>query len=911
MKIRKILFGMTAGMMTVSSAIVCQVSAGAVDTTLYNNEAVGSWNSLEVDLSKAGTAGDDSSLEISCTAPEDAADGHRLFNVILTDDDWTNPKYTMSYDSSKTDFSVTIPGSELKGKSSIKIQAGAVDVKLTVRAVDFEEDTRSTADVKLDLPINISMTTYTDDNTIGANADYSINVTDQFSAKTIGELLQTLKGVNVPAGKYFSDSLGVGADGFEMNIGIHGRDSSGNDQWGWSNNTVSYADGGFIAFDDDNFYYPGSSSDTIAGIDVNIRPKMEDSPTEGKQQAVSEVIRNLKADSTITIQTAEDKRTTADLKLNLPINIIMTASTDEYTIGTKADYYVDITDQFSAKTMGELLQTLKGVNVPAGKYFSDSLGLGVDGYEMNIGIHGRDSSGNDQWGGSSKTVSYADGGFISFDDDNFYYTGANGDTLVDININIRPRMIYVEAEGKDQAVSEKVRNLKPGDQITIQTVKDTRSEITIPAPKGSIVMYCFQDEWNEGTMATADIPASSVSGITSGKTTVKELKEKYKTISASGKPVYTKDSLNLGKDAFTYAVWLHMKNGSQEDWWRGTLVSFDETAVLYTEDIDSSFDNYTIEEIGFTVYPVIEELPNGKNRAVNEKIRNLDPNKTEKIYINGTEAADDDEDDIKYDGLGEVKAEGNVTFKAAEWDSTQTDCNIFAIDPSWIKTEDDIVIVKMKYNKAYYDEWVRLVVVKNDGDYNDFYVEFDKRDFNIHFRAKTLMEKWGCKTVKELTDLNLTVQLWNPELGDNVDYQVSVISPKFEETIVPPESKPADYVPPTIENPQQNKTNAQTTGVKPSKDDPSKKVYDTRFVMSVSESAVISSGKKMVAYISIKRLDTNQVATITTTICYDNVSALGETISAGDGEKLLAFAVVNIPEGVSIEYTSIILSEAE
>lgn len=58
---------------------------------------------------------------------------------------------------------------------------------------------------------------------------------------------------------------------------------------------------------------------------------------------------------------------------------------------------------------------------------------------------------------------------------------------------------------------------------------------------------------------------------------------------------------------------------------------------------------------------------------------------------------------------------------------------VVAIDPSWIKTEDDVVIVKLKYNKDYYDEWARLVVVKNDGDYNDFYVEFDKRDFNIHF----------------------------------------------------------------------------------------------------------------------------------------------------------------------------------
>ncbi len=75
-------------------------------------------------------------------------DSHRLFNVIINGD-WDNPEYTMSYDSSEMDFSVTVPGSELKGKSSIKIQAGDVDVKLMVKAVDFEEDKRATADLKL------------------------------------------------------------------------------------------------------------------------------------------------------------------------------------------------------------------------------------------------------------------------------------------------------------------------------------------------------------------------------------------------------------------------------------------------------------------------------------------------------------------------------------------------------------------------------------------------------------------------------------------------------------------------------------------------------------------------------------------------------------------------------------------
>lgn len=173
------------------------------------------------------------------------------------------------------------------------------------------------------------------------------------------------------------------------------------------------------------------------------------------------------------------------------------------------------------------------------------------------------------------------------------------------------------------------------------------------------------------------------------------------------------------------------------------------------------------------------------------------------------------------------------------------------------------------------------------------------------------MEKWGCKTVKELTDLNLSVQLWNPELGDNVDYQVSVISPKFEEKIEAPADKSEDYVPPAIEL-VPDKTASQATGVKPSAKNPNEKVYDTRFVMSVSSSDLVSGeGFKMVAYITIKRLDTNQTATVSTTICYDSVSAVGDTISAADGQKLLAFAIVNIPAGVDIEYTSIIMGVAD
>ena len=907
MKIRKFLTGMTAGIMAVSSAIVCQISAGAVDVTLVSGTAVASWKDITVDISKAGTATEDSSLEISCPAPDGAVENQRLFNVILNDADWDSPTYSASYDSSKTEFSVTVPGSALTGKSNVMIQAGDIGVNVTVKAVGFAEDARATADITLDLPTNLRMDVYTDDSTIGANAGYEVDVTDQFSVKTYGDLLDAFKGADLPAGKYVGDSLDLGADGFEMSIGFMGSDGSGSEYWG-STDTVSYKDGGFLAIDSDS-YYPGSRDDTICEINVTIRPKMEYIESEGKNQAVSEKVRNLREGDAIVIQTAEDARE-AFAAPELPTNVKLTAYQDStWLSGSYGAKWIELTDMLNAETVGDLSKNYKSITIPAGKYISDTLGLGADGFEYCLEFNATDSNNEIHYGGIGYSISYTNGGSFLLDDMN--YDGSGSDKLNFISLNLRTK-VEDAGNGKSQAVSEKVRNLREGDTIVIQTAEDARSEVTVPAPTGAIVMSCYRDEWNEGTMACADIPASSVSGITSGKTTVKELKEKYKTISASGKPVYTKDSLNLGKDAFTYAVWLHMKNGSQEDWWRGTLVSFDETAVLNTEDIDSSLDDYAIEEIGFTVYPVIEELPNGKNRAVNEKIRSLDPDKTEKIYINGTEAADDDEDDIKYDGMGEVKEKGTKVFGNAEWDPEQLDITIAAIDPSWLKTEDDIIIFKMKYNKDYYEEWARLVIAKNDGDYSEgFAYQFGERDFNIHIRVGELMKYWNCSTVKELAGKNMMIQLWEPNEGDSVDYQISIISPKFEEKIEAPADKSEDYVPPAIEL-VPDKTASQTTGVKPSVKNPSEKVYDTRFVMSVSSSDLVSGeGFKMVAYITIKRLDTNQTATVSTTICYDSVSAVGDTISAADGQKLLAFAIVNIPAGVDIEYTSIIMGVAD
>lgn len=39
-----------------------------------------------------------------------------------------------------------------------------------------------------------------------------------------------------------------------------------------------------------------------------------------------------------------------------------------------------------------------------------------------------------------------------------------------------------------------------------------------------------------------------------------------------------------------------MKNGSQKGWWSSGLISFDDIAVLVTDDINTDLDDFVIEE---------------------------------------------------------------------------------------------------------------------------------------------------------------------------------------------------------------------------------------------------------------------------------------------------------------------------
>ena len=41
-----------------------------------------------------------------------------------------------------------------------------------------------------------------------------------------------------------------------------------------------------------------------------------------------------------------------------------------------------------------------------------------------------------------------------------------------------------------------------------------------------------------------------------------------------------------------------MKNGSQKGWWSSGLISFDDIAVLVTDDINTDLDDFVIEEAG-------------------------------------------------------------------------------------------------------------------------------------------------------------------------------------------------------------------------------------------------------------------------------------------------------------------------
>ena len=88
------------------------------------------------------------------------------------------------------------------------------------------------------------------------------------NAETVGDLSKNYKSITIPAGKYISDTLGLGADGFEYCLEFNATDSNNEIHYGGIGYSISYTNGGSFLLDDMN--YDGSGSDKLNFISLNL-----------------------------------------------------------------------------------------------------------------------------------------------------------------------------------------------------------------------------------------------------------------------------------------------------------------------------------------------------------------------------------------------------------------------------------------------------------------------------------------------------------------------------------------------------------------------------------------------------------------------------------------------------------------
>ncbi|MGN1340289.1 MAG: hypothetical protein ACI4WS_08350, partial [Oscillospiraceae bacterium] len=663
------------------------------------------------------------------------------------------------------------------------------------------EDTRSEVTLPAHGNYSMIMGSFTDDNWLeGTQIGGEIQLPEfdgvKYGTTTISDLRSGVKTFNSPADGYSSDSENFGADTFEKFLVIYTTDpDTGNEARFGSRFSLGLTEDGTYATDDmdDGFNSGDYDNYVVQSVAYAYQAKLGYNDETDKSYALNEAVKNLTPGTDVVLEFKADTRSTTTIAAVEEETLTLTACDGEWLDGCYAfaDYDAPAPEgiTYNETTIGQLRAAFKSFATTANTYVSDSLNAGADSFEYCIDMNAEKDGDWVRFGNGGFDLT--SGGTVSVDD--FYSNGTpitTGDfddyVVTSIIIKVQSKLGWDEEEsGKNYALCEDIKNMNPGDTLTLNLGVDNRAELSIPAMDTSVVLYvCPEDEYNDGSYVIGDYPVSAVDGIALGTTTVAQLKENCKTLYAAGKPVYSEDSGSFGKDEFTYAVWMHLQNGDNEEWLCSGQVSFDEIAAMDVDTIDPSYDDFTVADIGFTFRARAVELENGKTQVVNETIRNM--SEGEKIYINKTQVFDDEEDK-KYEGLGEVKAEGTHTFEEAEWNpgSGEVNTTLIGIDSSWVSSPDDIILIKLTYNKDFFDLYSSsIAITKNEGEnetWEDFYVQYSDGDFNIQARVGDLMEKWNCETVEELMAKNLAVQFWVPEIGDTVDYKISVISAEADE----------------------------------------------------------------------------------------------------------------------------------
>ena len=630
MKIRRIMSGAMAGVMAVSSSFVMQLPAAAeaINATVISARNTPSWDAIPVNLLEYGIMDSNTSVKITCRVDqtdiltEDGNVPDWAFGVVINND-WSHDTMPhCSYESDKTEFSMTLTAEQLSNNPEFTIQSQLPCAsEITVEAIDLQQDSRGIIELKA-IDRNVVMWVYDGDwidgNICGGGYDFTDGDIDgvEFGKTTAGELRTSVKKITTKANPYFSDTANAGADSYVYNIEISMKDANGNE---------TSASGGEIDFTSDGNTYIDTLLDSsmdnyiITGIRLYVSAKTEWDGELNKSRCSNETIRNMLKGTNVLLEI--EKSTKEDISLD-PItarSVEMTVSTQD---GVKyADGYVDLEPGvLSGITLADLVGKYHSLTISAPGYFANSAGIDPADLVYNI---------NMEFSNADDTESrWLDRDLTALTDDCTLYTGnysedllpgAEDFTLRSISIRVTPKMETVD--GTDRPVSEALRNYTE-DSFLLEFKEDPRSAYDVEVPDRTVTLFTWADDsWLKGSSSTGSTSDLTVPGIESGKTTFAELKENVKSLSAS-LPYYS-DSIGAGQDAFCYKFGFRFSDDSE--FFCNTSADLGNKLTMYLDnESESDISTSAITSVFINVEPKMESTDDGKMQAISEKLRTLE-----------------------------------------------------------------------------------------------------------------------------------------------------------------------------------------------------------------------------------------------------------------------------------------------
>ncbi|MGN1341379.1 MAG: hypothetical protein ACI4WS_13890, partial [Oscillospiraceae bacterium] len=643
MKIRKIMSGMMAGVMTVSSAVVLQMPAAAENVSVISSQTVASWDPLDVDLTSAGILGASSAVKITCTVEnidlltEKGEVPVNAFGVVIGNNWNQSTMPHVAYNSSSTEFSITLNREEMNYQPVFQIQNQLpCEAVFTVEAVDFEADARTTTSIDAQTE-NYTMEAFEDSGwLIGSNvgAEFSRQLTDiEYNTTTIAGLLEKYKSISCTGNPYYGDSAGAGSEAFSYHLYVDAKDSNDNTMRFVSTDAEYTAPSEFFvdtlhAGEADYVRNPDFADYVITGAGIEIGTKIGWDGTVFKSYALSDVIKNLEPGTQLTIEAVEDTRSTAALPAIDQVSMELTAyDGDGWLEGcfVTGDHVVAAPEgiTYNETTVGQLRTAFKSFATTANTYFSDSVDAGADNFEYSIDLIAvKDENevrfGNASFGLTSSGTVYVD----NFDADGTGITTGTYDdyAVTAIIIKVQSKLGWNGDTNLCYALCDAIKNMTPGDTLTLNLKEDTRASLALTAiTDKSVTLNVYSDDYF-GTMVGGDVWYNNHELI--GKT-VSELLSTYKEVTLTA-PGYFADSVDAGADAFVYAPTIRVSNEDDSD---SRWLDWDKFAL--TEDGRMNLNQYTSWLEGCDDYTVKDvyvyfQAKTDETQIVNETLRGLE-----------------------------------------------------------------------------------------------------------------------------------------------------------------------------------------------------------------------------------------------------------------------------------------------